>query len=208
MGGQGAEGIDLLGDLHRAELGGHRGADPAGNHQRSQHRTQLPAHGHADDRHYGTVHFDLMKLDVKLGAHHHAGESPGEQNHGLGLDADEVNLLDEIAHAEALGDDGAHGLPKEVGEACQTGQGLLDRVVGSVCHALVGGFISNPAASRRVCMFPQNAKTLGQALGQAEAILPVALLGYLGILALGRRLFLGEYQFVVLGGDGNGFPFA
>src|SRR5262249_22124068 len=47
---QAADGVDLLGDAHRRQLGGHGAADPAREHDRGQHRAQLADDGDVDDR--------------------------------------------------------------------------------------------------------------------------------------------------------------
>ena len=48
--GQRLERIDLLGDLHRAQLGGDARADPAGEGHPGEHRPQLHHHGLAHER--------------------------------------------------------------------------------------------------------------------------------------------------------------
>ena len=50
VGAHAGQGVDLLGDAHRAQLGGHGAADAAGQHRGGQHRAQLADQRHVDDR--------------------------------------------------------------------------------------------------------------------------------------------------------------
>ncbi len=61
-----------------------------------QHGAQFAAHGHADHRQRGRVHFDLVELEIGLGAQHHARKGAGYEHDGLGFYPDEVNLIEEI----------------------------------------------------------------------------------------------------------------
>lgn len=97
MRGQGPERINLFGDPHSADFCGDCGADPAGNHQAGQDRSQFAAHGNSNQRERGGVHLDLMELIVSLRSEHHSGEGAGDEYHGLRFNADEIDLIDEIA---------------------------------------------------------------------------------------------------------------
>ena len=59
VGAHAREGVDLLGDAHRAQLRGHRAADAAGEHRRRQHRAQLAEHRLVD-------HAAELRLEAEL----------------------------------------------------------------------------------------------------------------------------------------------
>ena len=59
IGAEGAHGIDLLGDLHGSEFGGHTGGVAAGDHEAGENGAELFDHGECDE---ATGHADGAKL--------------------------------------------------------------------------------------------------------------------------------------------------
>ena len=123
---QGPQGVDLLGHLHRPELGGHGRADPAGDHQAGEHRSQLAAHADAHHRAGGGVHLDLVELEVGLRAQDHARRRAGGDDDALRLHADKVQLLDEIAPRRPLVAEGTEGLAGDVRELAELAEQVAD----------------------------------------------------------------------------------
>ena len=102
MRGESAERINLLGNLHRAQFRRDCRTYPTRNHQRRQYRGQLAGHGHAHDRAARRVHLHLVELVVDLIGKHHSREYAGDDNDGLRLPADLVDLLDGFPPARSL----------------------------------------------------------------------------------------------------------
>ena len=105
--------VDLLGDLHRADLGGEGRAGAAGDHDRGHQHAEL-AHGDPADE------VDGVDLGAELGELHRAllGDDDADQEAHQPDDperahADHVEALDDGVEAEAL------GLADDVGEADQ-----------------------------------------------------------------------------------------
>ena len=78
VGRQRGERVDLLGDAHGADLGGHRGADAAGDHQAGQHRAQLARHRQHDDVGDRALGVEAREAGIALQRQHHAGEERGQ----------------------------------------------------------------------------------------------------------------------------------
>ena len=87
---QGGQGVDLLGDPHRAQLGGHRRADPPRQHGRRQHRAQLPDDRDVDHRPQPGGQPHHRELMIGLDRQHHADEGSRDRHHRDALDADRV----------------------------------------------------------------------------------------------------------------------
>ena len=71
---QRAQGVDLLGDFHRADLRRHGRAHPAREHQAREHRAEFPAHRHGHQRPGGRLHAQRVELEENLRGEHRAGE--------------------------------------------------------------------------------------------------------------------------------------
>ena len=102
MHGQGAEGVDLLGHLHRSDFSRHRSADSPGHHQRRQDRTQLAANRYRNDRTYGRAHPQLVELKIRLGREDRAGECARDHDDELRKQPDLDDLFHEQAPADLL----------------------------------------------------------------------------------------------------------
>ena len=97
VGGEGEQGVDLLGDLHRPQLRRHRGADAAGDHEPGEHRPQFPGDGKGDDRPDETGRAEPLEPGVALQREDHAGEGGGDEHDGHRPDPDLFHLLDDVA---------------------------------------------------------------------------------------------------------------
>ena len=96
VGRQRGQRVDLLGDAHGADLGGHGGADPAGHHQAGQHRAELAGERHHDHVGDGAFGGEAREAGVALQRQHHAGEDRGQADHGQREVADLQHLPDDL----------------------------------------------------------------------------------------------------------------
>ena len=102
----GAHRIDLLGQLHRADLRGEGGARAAGDHDRSHQHAELAHRDPADE-------VDRVDLGAELGELHRAllgDDDADEEAHQADdaerANADHVEALNDRVDAEALADGG------------------------------------------------------------------------------------------------------
>ena len=99
--GEHAQRVELLGDDHRAELGGVVGADAPRDHQRGQERRDLAQRAEAGapaEQALGAVALhDRRGLDD----HDRAGEERGDGHDGERLDAHLVEVLEQLARVDA-----------------------------------------------------------------------------------------------------------
>jgi hypothetical protein len=105
VGAQGAHGIDLLGDLHRAELGCHAGCVSAGDHEAGEHGTKLLDHRERDQ---AAGHADCAEGLERAGGlecEHATGEKSGENDDWHGADADGVHLGEDVVPVVRAGKD-------------------------------------------------------------------------------------------------------
>ena len=82
-----AEGVDLLGHLHGADLRRDGGADAARHHETGEHRPELAKHRHRDHRADCGIHLQPVKLEVRLRGKDRAGEAAGHRHHELRAEA-------------------------------------------------------------------------------------------------------------------------
>ena len=107
------EGVDLLGDAHRAELRGDAGADAAGDHQPGEHGTELADHRRRSRGGRCTSwRRTCASCTAGLEREHHPGEEAGEEDDAERLDPDLVHLLDEVLAVERAGEDEAQRLAR------------------------------------------------------------------------------------------------
>ena len=122
IGRERVEGVDLLGDAHRADFGGHGRADPAGDHQAGQHGAEFA--GDRDDHHVRdcALRREPGKPGVALQRQHHAGEDRRQADHGERVVADVDHLpadqarVDRRAHAVTERERREHAEPASGGE--------------------------------------------------------------------------------------------
>ena len=70
------QGVDLLGDAHRAELGGHAGAGARGDDDRREHRRQLARDGDAERGADEALGAELRSAEVSCSAKTMPTKSP------------------------------------------------------------------------------------------------------------------------------------
>ena len=127
VGRQGGQCVDLFGDPHGADFGGHRGADPAGNHETCQHRPELAGHGKDDDGRDRAFGIKAGEPGIALQGQHHAGEKRGQSDNRQGIVADIHQLaakqapVDRRAHAVAERDAGEHRQTPGCGKKAEKG---------------------------------------------------------------------------------------
>ena len=92
IGAHARQGVDLLGDAHRAQFGGHGAAHAAGQHRGGQHRPQLAHQRHVDDRPQLRLQVQIAELRVALHRQHHADERAGQRHHRQAQHADLVEV--------------------------------------------------------------------------------------------------------------------
>ena len=106
--------VDLIGDDHRAELGGDARSDAAGEHQRRQHRPELFHHRGADEPADDRPRAELVERQAALQREHGAGEDAGQQHDRERSDADGLELLDDVVEIERAAERVARGGPAEL----------------------------------------------------------------------------------------------
>jgi len=139
-----AQGVDLLGHLHRADLGGDAGADPGRQHHPGQGRREVgDDQGEELRADLGQVAGDPIELQAGLVDHHHADEPEGDGDEEDRLVADRVHLTDDLAArptaADQPGDRRHEDAPQlEGGAAARDRRGAepLDPVRDDVAEAL------------------------------------------------------------------------
>src|SRR5438270_10438733 len=77
---QASQGINLFGDTHGSQLGGHGAADPAGEHGGGQDRSQFADQREIDDRSQARSQAQLMELTIGLYRQDHADKRAGDSN--------------------------------------------------------------------------------------------------------------------------------
>ena len=147
------ERVELVADLHRAELGGDGGAGPAGENDGGHHRAELADHGDAD--HVGDEHARAEALQEHDALERERGaEQEAEQaNDADGVDAHLLDLVGQRADGQPLlARDDVEELTPRVGEERQNrGPRLLvveDRHADATDEPGVVGVIGDGDASR------------------------------------------------------------
>src|ERR1019366_8913962 len=105
VGAQGTHGINLFGHDHRAQFAGHAGGVPPGHHQPGDERAQFGDHA---ERHELADERDPAESLQRAGGVQRQQRTDGEsrKNHdGQGADADQVRLLQHVAHVQGTADE-------------------------------------------------------------------------------------------------------
>ena len=137
VGAERPQGVDLIGDDHRSELGRDARPDAAGQHQPGEHRAELLDHRRADQPSHERPRAELIERDAGLQRQHGAGEEAGQQDDRERADADRLELLDDIAEVEGTGEDRAKGRPPAGSTySCTSSTRALQPVLHDACHRL------------------------------------------------------------------------
>src|SRR5579883_88371 len=96
IGRKGREGVDLVGDAHRADLGRDRRTDAARDHERGDHRPEFARHRQQHEGRDGTLGAKAAEAGMRLQRQHDAGEDRGQPHDGQGVVAD----IDDLAPDE------------------------------------------------------------------------------------------------------------
>src|SRR5579859_4012090 len=129
--------VDLFGDAHGADLGGHRGADTARHHQRGQDRAEFAGGRDHHDRGDGALGGEAGEAGMALQRQHHAGRERGQPDHRQREIADLDHLPSDQAEidrrTDAVGQSGSseQGQPPDGGQ--ETQKDTADR--GEKIHA-------------------------------------------------------------------------
>ncbi len=99
----GAHGVDLLVDLHGADLGGEGAARAASDDDRGQQHAELAEHADADGLDGEDLGAELAKLLHALVGDHYADQEAENTHDRERLDPDLVHLAHHGVEAEALG---------------------------------------------------------------------------------------------------------
>ena len=143
IGSQHAQGVDLLGDAHRPQLGGHRAANAAGQHRRRQHRPQLLDQRDVD--HGPQVRFQVheSELVIRLHRHDHADKATGHHHHRQALDPDLIHAREQYCLARQPRHEPGQELQKEQRQPPQGGNSVesqfadvFDRSFALACQAV------------------------------------------------------------------------
>ena len=98
---EGIEGVDLLRDLHRPDLGGDARSDAANQDEGRHHRPQLQHHARGHHAAQDVEGYGARELIAALLSRHHPRQDARDDGQGQALDADLMRL----------GDDGAERHP-------------------------------------------------------------------------------------------------
>lgn len=120
--GHGSEGVDLFGDFHGAEFGGHGGTDTSGEHESGDGGAEFPEHGDADEGSAEGLDVEEGELEEGLGGEDGTGEGAGDDDDGLGAVADFGDLDQDLPPALLSPEDGLAGLADEPREFPEVGE--------------------------------------------------------------------------------------
>ena len=113
VGAEDAEGVDLLGHLHGAELGGECGADAAGGDDGRDDRRELASERECEDAADGSVEAEARELAHELDGEGHADEGGGEERDPRAPWPHAAELRQEVAAVDAAREDAVEDLPRE-----------------------------------------------------------------------------------------------
>ena len=128
---QHAQGVDLLGHRHRADLGGDPRADPPGNDERRQDRTQL-AHDRQREQVPDEGRSAVRRKRVGgLHREHHPGEQQRDVGDREGLHAQVLELVDPERALEGTPEPLPKGVSGEQHQPTQLGEPQIEAVPSS-----------------------------------------------------------------------------
>src|ERR1017187_8962944 len=126
IGAQGAHGVELLGNLHGADLRSHAGGVAAGDHEASEDGAEFLDHGERDQRASHGDGAELGQRGGRLEREDASGEEAGEDDDGHGTDADGVHLGEDIGPVVGRGKDVRDGRANQNGVLLHGCDVLLD----------------------------------------------------------------------------------
>jgi len=127
IGAERAHGVNLFGDLHGAEFGGHAGGVAAGDHEAGEDGAEFFDHRESDE---GAGHADgaeLLQGGGGLKGEDAAGEKAGEDDDGKGTDADRIHLGVDICPVTGLGEEICDSPGREDGVVLNGGEDLFGK---------------------------------------------------------------------------------
>ena len=104
VGAEGAHGVDLLGDLHRAEFAGHAAGIASGDHQAGQHRTEFAHHGERHELSGERNGAELLERGRGVQGKGCTGKKTGKNDDGKRTNTDQVGLLQGISEIARMGE--------------------------------------------------------------------------------------------------------
>src|SRR6185369_12193040 len=126
-----AQAVELLGGLHRADLGGDRRAGASGREKRRQHGTKLADQAQADDRAERVFRAEAHQRRVALQAQHHADGDARDADDQDRQHADLEQLVEELAQPERRAKRDTQDVRGERGDAAE----LAGDAVGAAADA-------------------------------------------------------------------------
>lgn len=126
VGGQRPEGVDLLGDLHRAELGSQRPPDSPRKHDGGKYGPNFLQHADIDYAADARAQADALEVKIHLDSKDHADKRPGDAYDGDAEDAYFVELRRKKTPTGDTRKYPPHGLPREDGDFAQPFEALSD----------------------------------------------------------------------------------
>jgi hypothetical protein len=146
----GAHGIDLLVDLHGADLGREGRAGAPGHDDRRQHDRHLAQDADPDQVHGEDLGSELLELIGALIGQHHADQERDQADDRHGVEARPLHLVDQRRPADPAGakqraDEDDYRMPEEIGQA----EGLVEHEVGRAAGPLHEGRQRTPGRRRR-----------------------------------------------------------
>ena len=130
--GERLEGVDLLGDAHRPDFGGHLCADPACEHESGEQRTQLEDHHLAGDQPDDRQLDAGEELIPRLERDDAADEGGHERREREGIDPNRTHLLDRLREIRLRLAERSQDLAGEVSATADTFEDAQDRRGGGL----------------------------------------------------------------------------
>ncbi len=118
--------VDLLSDLHRADLGSHSRTAAGGDHDTGQNRSDFPDHrerNRGSDEGAGAV---AVEEGTEIETEDGTAEKSGERDDGDGVDSDEGHLVDRLFDFNFSGKETFEGIRDEEGEFADEDEHLLN----------------------------------------------------------------------------------
>ena len=132
---RGTQGVDLLCDLHGGDLRRDCRTDTPRTDDTNENGAELTPDADGDDGADGALRAVADELVCDLEGQHDARKEEGESDDEEGVRTEMRHLVDDAAHAQALGDL-PHGLPVEEGDAADVRKMREDNAPHQLKYAL------------------------------------------------------------------------